>query len=181
MRRMLSLLRPTRLIPILFVLWFIGVWYLLLHPKSDKPAKADVVMVLAGDARYRLPTAMRLMRRHVATTLIISDGRNSNSALARKLCDNSPPAFHTLCFRPEPYSTRGEAQTFARLAAQNHWTSVAVVSSPTHLTRLRILFGRCFHGTLYAVRSAQSKLSKLESVFFETGKLAVETTLVRSC
>jgi uncharacterized SAM-binding protein YcdF (DUF218 family) len=178
---MRSLLRPSRLIPIVFVLWFIGVWYLLLHPKSDHPVKADVVMVLSGDTRYRLPTALKLMRRHVAPILIISDGMHSNSALARRLCANPPPAYHVLCFRPDPYSTRGEARALARLAAQNHWASAVVVSSPTHLTRLRILFKRCYHGKLYAVASAQTRLSKLVSVFFETGKLLVETTLIRSC
>ena len=100
---------------------------------------------------------------------------------ARALCAHGAHGFRVLCFDPTPYSTRGEAETFARMAAQNHWTSVAVVSSPTHLTRLRILFKRCFHGTIYAVRSRQSKLSKLESVFWETGKLIYEETIVRSC
>jgi uncharacterized SAM-binding protein YcdF (DUF218 family) len=178
---MLSLLRPTRLIPILFVVWFIGVWYLLLHPKSDRPVKADVVMVLSGDSRHRLPTALRLMRQHVASTLIISDGANAIPQ-ARRLCSSGgPPAYHVLCFRPDPYSTRGEAEGFAQLAATKHWTSLVIVSSPTHLTRARILFGRCFHGTIDAVRSAQGKLSKLQSVFYETGKLIVEETLVRNC
>src|SRR3954470_8720063 len=175
-----SLLRPRWLIPILFVLWFIGMWNLLLHPKSDKPGKADVVMVLSGDTKHRLPRAMTLMNRHVAPMLIISDGMNS-IPLGRELCTNPPPAYHVLCFRPDPYSTRGEARALGKLAAQNHWKRVVVVSSPTHLTRLRILFKRCYHGKLAAVESKQTRLSKLESVFYETGKLAVETTLVRGC
>jgi uncharacterized SAM-binding protein YcdF (DUF218 family) len=177
---LLSLLRPSRLIPILFALWFIWMWYFLLHPKVDHPAKADVVMVLSGDTKYRLPAALTLMHRHVASTLIISDGENS-IPLARRLCASPPPLFHTICFRPDPYSTRGEARGFAQLAARNHWRSVAIVSSPTHITRLRILFKRCFHGKIYAIRSRQTRVSKIESVFFETGKLAVETTLVRGC
>jgi uncharacterized SAM-binding protein YcdF (DUF218 family) len=177
----LSLLRPTRLIPILLVLWFVGVWYLLLNPKSDHPQRADVVMVLSGDSKHRLPRALALMGRHVATTLVISDGMRG-TLRAQKLCrSGGPPAFHVICVHPDPYSTRGEAEAFARMATQNHWTSVAIVSSPTHLTRLRILFKRCFHGKIYAVRSRQTKLSKIESVFFETGKLFVEETLVRSC
>jgi uncharacterized SAM-binding protein YcdF (DUF218 family) len=177
----LSLLRPSRLIPILLVVWFVGVWYLLLNPKSDHPQSASVVMVLSGDSKHRLPRALGLMGRRVATTLIISDGMHG-TLRARKLCSSGgPPAFHVICFRPDPYSTRGEAEAFARMATLNHWTSVAIVSSPTHLTRARILFERCFHGTIYTVRARQTKLSKIESVFFETGKLFVEETLVRSC
>jgi uncharacterized SAM-binding protein YcdF (DUF218 family) len=175
------LLRPTRLIILLVVVWFVGVWYLLLHPKADHPAKADVVMVLSGDSTHRLPAALHLMSEHVAPTLIISDGANGN-AEARKLCSSGgPPAWHVLCFRPNPYSTRGEAEEFARLAAQHGWKSVAVVSSPTHLTRLRVLFERCFKGKIYAVRSKQTRLSKIESVFWETGKLAYEETILRHC
>ena len=44
-----------------------------------------------------------------------------------------------------------------------------------------MLFKRCYHGKIYAVRSKQTRLSKIESVFFETGKLAVESTIVRGC
>src|SRR5204863_3059566 len=126
---MRSLLRPTVLIPVLLVVWFVGVWYLFLHPKSDDPQHADAVMVLSGDSKYRLPRALTLMGRHVATTLIISDGMHG-TLRARKLCaSGGPPAFHVICFHPDPYSTRGEAETFARMAALNHWASVAVVSS----------------------------------------------------
>lgn len=175
------LLRPTRLLLLLFVVWFVGVWYLLLHPKLDHPAKADVVMVLSGDSKHRLPAALHLMSERVAPTLIISDGMNGIPE-ARQLCrDGGPPAWHVLCFRPNPYSTRGEAEEFSRLAAQHNWRSVAIVSSPTHLTRLRILFKRCYKGKIYAVKSKQSKLSKLESVFFETIKMAYEETILRSC
>jgi uncharacterized SAM-binding protein YcdF (DUF218 family) len=175
------LLRPTRLLLMLVVVWFVAVWYLLLHPKADHPAKADVVMVLSGDSKHRLPAALHLMSQHVAPTLIISDGANG-VAEARQLCaSGGPPAWHVLCFRPNPYSTRGEAEEFGRLAAQHGWRSVAVVSSPTHLTRLRILFERCYHGKVYTVRSKQTRLSKIQSVFWETGKLIYENTIIRSC
>jgi uncharacterized SAM-binding protein YcdF (DUF218 family) len=181
MRAVLSLLRPSRLIPILLVLWFIGVWFLLLHPKSDNPTKADVVMVLSGDSAHRLPRALHLMSQHVASTLVISDGANGVPE-AQQLCKSGgPPAWHVICFRPNPYSTRGEAEWFAKEAAQKGWKSVAIVSSPTHLTRLRILFKRCYKGTIYAVKAKQTPGSKLESVFFETAKLIYEETLVRSC
>jgi uncharacterized SAM-binding protein YcdF (DUF218 family) len=155
-------------------------WNLLLHPKTDHPTKADVVMVLSGDTKHRLPAALTLMHRHVAPVLIISDGMNS-IPLAQHLCASPPPLFRTICFRPDPYSTRGEARGFAQLAAKNHWKSVAIVSSPTHITRLRMLFKRCYHGKIYAVRSKQTRLSKIESVFAETAKLAVESTIVRGC
>jgi uncharacterized SAM-binding protein YcdF (DUF218 family) len=178
---LLWFLRPTRLLLLLVVVWFVAMWYLLLHPKTDHPTKADVVMVLSGDSKHRLPAALQLMKDHVAPVLVISDGLNAVPR-AQNLCKTGgPPAYHVLCFRPNPYSTRGEAENFAALAAQRHWRSVAIVSSPTHITRLRILFKRCFHGTIYAVRSKQTRVSKIQSVFSETAKLIYEETIVRSC
>jgi uncharacterized SAM-binding protein YcdF (DUF218 family) len=137
-------------------------------------------MVLSGDVKYRLPTGLRLMREHVAKTLVISDGVKAGGE-ARRLCRHEPRAYRVICFHPDPYSTRGEAEWLGRMAPRKHWRSVAIVSSPTHLTRLRILFKRCYHGKLYAVRSAQTLPSKAVSLVFETGKLIVETTLVRGC
>jgi uncharacterized SAM-binding protein YcdF (DUF218 family) len=177
---LLLLLRPLRLLLLLVAVWLVACWFLLLHPKSDSPRHADVVMVLSGDAKYRLPTGLRLMRAHVAPTLVISDGLRAGGE-ATRLCTHPPRAYHVTCFHPSPYSTRGEAEWLARTAKSKGWRSVAIVSSPTHLTRLRILFKRCYHGKLYAVRSAQTVLSKAISLFYETAKLVVETTAIRSC
>jgi uncharacterized SAM-binding protein YcdF (DUF218 family) len=174
-------LHPFRLIVLLAIVWFIAMYYLLLHPKTDHPTQADVVMVLSGDSKHRMPTALQMEKERVAPVLVISDGANGIPR-AQSLCATGGiPAYRVVCFRPNPYSTRGEAEMFARLAAKNHWHSVAIVSSPTHITRLRILFKRCFKGKIYAVKSKQSRVSKIQSVFSETAKLIYEETLVRSC
>lgn len=176
----LSLLRPTRLLALLFVIWLVACWFLFLHPHSDTPRRADVVMVLSGDTKYRVPKGLELMRAGVAPTLVVSDGVRAGGQ-ARRLCRTPPKAYRVLCFRPQPYSTRGEAEWFGRMARRNGWRSAVIVSSPTHLTRLRMLFKRCYGGRLYAVRSAQTALSKAISLVFETGKLLVETTIIRDC
>jgi uncharacterized SAM-binding protein YcdF (DUF218 family) len=82
---------------------------------------------------------------------------------------------------PTPFSTRGEAEGFARLAAARGWASVLVVSSRYHVARARILFERCFAGAVYADGVDQSLLDRVLAVPSETAKLAHALTARRSC
>ena len=60
-------------------------------------------------------------------------------------------AFRTICFKPHPYSTWGEAETIGRMARLRGWRSVVVVSSTYHIFRAKLLFRRCFAGRVDAV------------------------------
>ena len=83
----------------------------------------------------------------VAPTLVISDGRAQDYPQANVLCRGGQ-SFQVICFSPDPYSTRGEAEGVARLARKHHWRSLVVVTSRYHVFRSRILFKRCFKGPL---------------------------------
>ena len=145
---------------------------------DDHVAKADAVMVLAGDRR-RLPIALDLVERGVAPILVISDGLDPRWTQANRLCRFGDPA-RIVCLRPDPYSTRGEARLAARLARERGWDSLVVVSSRFHLFRARTLFERCFHGRLDLVGAPNPKLRLPLAIVLEWAKLGV-ATVRRSC
>ena len=42
--------------------------------------------------------------------LVISDGRSPDWPEANRLCAGGGAGFRVVCFRPDPYSTKGEAE-----------------------------------------------------------------------
>jgi uncharacterized SAM-binding protein YcdF (DUF218 family) len=177
--------RPLRL-TLLFGLGVVLAWacaagVLFLWPPRQVPQHADAVVVLAGGRGPRLERALALVRRGVAPVLVISDGWGATWPEANRICAGRPAPARVLCFHPAPFSTRGEAEGFARLAASRGWTSAVVVSSRYHVARARILFERCFAGTVYADGADQSLLDRLIAVPSETAKLAYALTVRRSC
>lgn len=145
---------------------------------DDEVTRADAVVVLAGEKR-RLPVALELIERGVAPVLVISDGLDPRWTQANRLCRFGGPV-KVVCARPDPYSTRGEAQLVARLARERGWDSAVVVSSRFHLFRARMLFERCFDGKLAFVASPNPGLRLPVSVALEWVKLAM-ATVKRDC
>ena len=143
--------------------------FILYH--DDSVAKADAVMVLAGEKR-RLPVALELVERGVAPVLVISDGLDPRWTAANRLCRFGDPG-RIVCPRPEPYSTRGEARMAARLARERGWDSLVIVTSRFHLFRARTLFERCFHGRLDLVSAPNPGLGLPLAIALEWGKLGV--------
>ena len=153
---------------------------LFVWPEQDSPTHASAVVVLAGSKKPRLDKALALMRRGVAPVLVISDGWDPAWPEANRLCAGRAP-FRVYCFHASPYSTRGEAETVARLAAAHRWRSLVIVTSMYHVTRARLLFERCFHGRVQAV-GAHFGLSGLPSVLpSEWAKLVYALTVARDC
>jgi uncharacterized SAM-binding protein YcdF (DUF218 family) len=150
-------------------------------PRADSPTRADAVVVLAGGRTERLGTALELVERDVSRTLVISDGRDPEWPAANRLCDGAKPRLTVVCFRPEPYSTWGEAEDVAVLARRWGWESLAVVTSTSHVFRARMLFERCVDGRV-EVAAAGHKLIRLPlNLFWETGKLVAAVTFKRGC
>jgi uncharacterized SAM-binding protein YcdF (DUF218 family) len=149
---------------------------------SGAPAHADVVVVLSGE-QSRLPPALALIRRRVAPVLAISSIRDTPRwRAARRLCAAGRYAAATvLCFQAVPYSTRGEARAIGRLARSHGWTRVVVVTSRFHITRAHLLFRRCYHRGLWFVGAPTPWWHLPIEWIYETGKLAVQLTVERSC
>jgi uncharacterized SAM-binding protein YcdF (DUF218 family) len=171
--------RPLLLLALLasVVLAVASVFLFILYD-DDRVAQADAVIVLAG-AKRRLPAGQDLVARGVAPVLVISDGLDSGWTRANRLCRFGDPK-RVLCPRPDPYSTRGEAQMVARLARLHGWDSLVVVTSRFHLFRSRLLFERCFHGRLAFVGVRSPRLRLPVSIGWEWLKLA-NATVRRGC
>ena len=122
-----------------------GSAYLFVYPpEDDVPADAQAIVVLSG-GQHRLNDGLRLWRAGVARTLVISDG---------------------LCFRPKPYSTRGEA----RWTGARGWRSVVVVTSTYHVRRTRELFERCVRGRVAVVAAEPPLTNFLVGIAWEWPK-----------
>ncbi|HVN61747.1 MAG TPA: YdcF family protein [Gaiellaceae bacterium] len=168
------------LVVVLFFAFVGATFYLFVFPHMDRVTRADAVVVLSGGKRDRLPKGLELVQRGVAPTLVISDGRAQGYPEANKLCKGGRP-FKVVCFRPDPYSTRGEAEAVARLARKHGWRSLVVVTSRYHVYRARILFKRCFKGHLAVTGSMPSLKNMVNGTLQEWPKLVYEETLVRAC
>jgi uncharacterized SAM-binding protein YcdF (DUF218 family) len=165
----------------LLAVWIALDIYLFLTPRLDRPAHDDAVIVLAGDRTPRLDRGLTLIRAGVARTLVISDGHDPHWPAANRLCDHGLGGVRVICFRPRPYSTRGEARRFARLARENAWRSVAVTTSTFHVTRARMLFRRCVPGRVDGVGAHTTLRRELFNLVTEPGKLLIQLTLQRGC
>jgi len=152
--------------------------------ESSPPAHADAVVVLSGGLNQRLDPALALMRTGIAPVLAVSGAFHPTKwKKARRLCRGKlgPLRYRVLCFEPRPYSTRGEAETIARLAQAHHWTRIVVVTSTFHVTRARMLIRRCYHGDLW-MKGTSSSLWELPKEWAEeTGKLTIQLFFDRSC
>jgi uncharacterized SAM-binding protein YcdF (DUF218 family) len=173
-----------RVLAVLVAAWlaFALVFFLWAPWAGSAPTHANAVVVLSG-GRERLPPAMKLIREGVAPVLAISSvDRTRPWKLGHALCNAGHYAgARVLCFDAAPYSTRGEAETFSRVARAHHWTSIVVVTSRFHTTRARMLFRRCFRGTVSMI-GVGSTWWKLPAAWAsETSKLIYQLTVQRGC
>ena len=133
-------------------------YLLLVRPvPRDNVQRADAIVVLAGE-RSRLNTGLALARQGVAPVLVISNGAAKDWNVANALCA-SRQTFVVLCPTPSSDSTRGEANTIARLSREQKWKRLVLVSSNYHLRRARTLFHRCFRGELRVYSSEPERLA----------------------
>jgi uncharacterized SAM-binding protein YcdF (DUF218 family) len=136
---------------VLFLVWVVGGYFVLVRPHVNHPQHADAIVILGSlDENNRVETALALLSKHVASTLVISVPAGDQRA-AQDLCTKPQAGFTVACFRPDPATTRGEAEEIRRLASQHGWKSIVVVTSTFHISRARMIVKRCFDGRLYMV------------------------------
>jgi hypothetical protein len=153
-----SLLPRRWIVPALAVVVVLGLLigvgghYVYNAPAVDQLApgrRVDAVIAFGGrieSADY----ARRLVEQGAAPVLVLSDPyRPGYAPSVEAACGNRPAVgYRVLCFRPDPSTTRGEAQEIGRLARANGWTDVAVVAPVFHVSRGRVLVQRCYSGNL---------------------------------
>ena len=61
-------------------------------------------------------------------------------------CDATYPQYRARCLHPTPDTTVGEAKALTRLAADEGWESVMLVTEKSHAWRAQRIFDRCYPG-----------------------------------
>jgi uncharacterized SAM-binding protein YcdF (DUF218 family) len=168
-----------RLVVLLLVAWLAAAVLLFAVHHGDKPVHADAVFVLSG-ARARLPVGVKLVREGYAPLLVVSRTSPNPSQLELDACAHRLDV-RVLCVDAKPYSTVGEAELLARLAAARRWHAVNVVTSNYHIVRARIIVRRCYHGTLRMISAPASLVATVENAVLESVKLAYHELLHRKC
>ena len=161
----------------------IGTINLFVHPFVDRPRQVDAVVVLGpGLHGERLREGMQMMQKGFGKVLLISQPQNRGWAAGSRLCSGRS-SFEVICFRATPFTTRGEAKEVVALGSRNHLRSVLVVTSTYHVSRVRLLYERCFAGEVDVV-GADPKASLTEwvgHIVHEWGGLAEARLLERTC
>jgi len=159
---------------VLVVTWLVACVVVVAEPTIDRPARADAILVLGPpDVDGRLTEAYALAAAHYAGTLVISI-ESEQQRQAKHACTDGSPDYRVICFRPDPQTTRGEAEEIGILARQHHWTSVLVVTSRYHVSRARLLVTRCMPGTVRvtAAPGSPSPLDWAYQFLYQTGGFA---------
>ncbi|MBW3601348.1 MAG: YdcF family protein [Actinobacteria bacterium] len=133
------------------LVWTAFTLRLFVWPPTAEPARGDAVAVLAGGNGERLDRAWGLMASGVAPVLALSRGSQAPTTPVDRHCDTDRAGYAVVCFSPDEATTRGEARRLSALSGARGWRSLVVVTSTFHVTRARLLVGRCHRGDLSVV------------------------------
>jgi uncharacterized SAM-binding protein YcdF (DUF218 family) len=152
---------------------------LYVWPPTGMPAKVDVIVVLGGSGD-RLDYATQLAREDRAPYLVLSKGLGR---LPPGICTEHVGSATVLCFQPNPDTTQGESEGFAKLAEQHSWHSVALVTSQEQAWRAKLWFNRCYpSGQYYSVGPKLSLSAVIPSgIIYEWGATVKAEVFDRSC
>ena len=148
----------------------------LVEPPQGAPARADAIVMLAGPGD-RLPVALALAKEHRAPVLVVSRGWMGYGGP----CPPPTPGIRTICFDPDPGTTRGEAEYVGKLASHYGWHSLIVVATRPQAVRARLLVGRCFAGTTYVVTAPLTLGAWPYQIAYGWGALFKATVLESGC
>ncbi|GAB3546418.1 YdcF family protein [Arthrobacter tumbae] len=122
-------------------LWMLSSYALFFNPPLAGLERADAVVVLGGASSERLPVGLELVSDGWAPVLVLSHTDTPGNVEADRLCHRQSE--HLMCFRPDPRTTRGEARAIARLADDNGWDTLLVVTSRYHAVRSHQHIDQC--------------------------------------
>lgn len=140
-------------------------------PQIDPLRKADAIFVLGGNGYERYPYALELALQGLAPRVVMSNPAGEQDIWLTDLCEHQRYGFTVSCFEPEPATTSGEARELRRLAAEQGWRKVIVVTFQPHISRARYIVEQCFGGELIMAESPAdlSPEDWLWAYFYQTG------------
>jgi uncharacterized SAM-binding protein YcdF (DUF218 family) len=123
------------------------------EPQVDSPRPADAIFVLGGNGYERYSYALELALQGFAPRVVMSNPAGDQDIWLTDLCAHQRYSFAVSCFQPEPATTEGEGLQLRRLATEQGWRTVIVVTFRPHISRARYILGRCFDGELVMAES----------------------------
>ena len=139
--------RGLKIVAILVsALLVVGIPTWFLFPPRDESAASDAVIVLAGASDGRHQLAARLIEEGFSQNFVVSNPDGEIEKVGYSFCQgNSQPknAEEVFCMQPKPGTTTGEALTMEKLAEEEGWASVTVVTNRPHARRVRTNFEQC--------------------------------------
>lgn len=151
---------------------------LFVWPPTGMPARVDAIVVIGGPGD-RVDYGLQLARENKAPYLVFSKGLGW---LPPGICTQHVGSATVICFQPNPDTTQGESEGFARLAKQYDWRSVAVVTSQEQAWRAKLWFGRCYSGQVFSVGPRLSLGAVIPGgVLYEWGATVKAEVFDRSC
>jgi hypothetical protein len=134
------------------------------RPQVDPLRRADAILVLGGPDHSRYDFGRALVADGWAPTMVISNPDGPHDRWLTRYCAVPKPGFTLICFSPDPATTKGEGRELRRLAAENGWRTVIVVTLLPHISRSRLILQRCFDGEL-VMAAIPTRLSAPEWAF----------------
>jgi uncharacterized SAM-binding protein YcdF (DUF218 family) len=153
--------------------WVTAAFLVIIDPITNRPARADAIVVLGGPTvDGRLEEGLRLVREGYASTLLISTPGRTSPAVSRA-CAAPIPHVTVACFLPSPKTTQGEAREIRAQSISHGWHTVLVVTSRYHISRARLIIGRCFTGRVIMVDANAPSVSEwIYNLLYQTGAYA---------
>jgi uncharacterized SAM-binding protein YcdF (DUF218 family) len=131
----------------------IGGLLVYVRPQIDPLRHADAILILGGSGRHRYAFGLDLGLQGWAPKVVVSNPRGPDDPWLTKYCATPHPRLDLHCFVPDPPTTKGEGRELRRLAAQDGWRTVIVVTFRPHISRARFILEQCFDGDLVMVAS----------------------------
>ncbi|MDO5513211.1 YdcF family protein [Corynebacterium sp.] len=116
-----------------------------LLPPTPILQESDVVVVLGGASDGRHEVGADLVNEGMADNYVVAVPRGRNDPVGWAHCTGTktPDARETWCLTPRPSTTAGEAMGVEKLAQEQGWDTVTVVTSRPHTRRTQMIFERC--------------------------------------
>ena len=149
---------------------------LFIWPPPDHAQSADAIVVLGGGGHRRL-VGYDLARSGLSKTLAVSTSDTDKPL-------RGAPEFvgvDVIKFRPEPFTTQGEARYLAEQAQKRGWKRVIVVSGREQMTRARLRIRRCYAGELVMVAAPRQLRWVPYDVVYEWAAMVKAVVLERGC
>lgn len=134
-------------------------WEPYVSPRVDEPSRADAIVVLGGAHDGREEFGLELAEKGFAPQVVFSNpygrkgvGSYGDTEYMSDLC-NGTYDFTVTCFVPDPSTTRGEGREIRRLAEEQNWKHVLVVTFRPHVSRSRYILDKCWDGDLTVLAS----------------------------